>query len=198
MYCVGLTGPIASGKSTVAALFAELGVDLIDADHIAKQLTAKEQPALQEIITHFGSEFLDTNGHLQRRMLRDYIFKHPQERKWLENLLHPLIRQSIEAHLQIPPKLYYMIEIPLLTDKKMYPYLNRTLVVLANPEIQTQRVMQRDQHSVEQVQMIINAQADNANYQILADDMIINTGSIEDLKASVENLHRQYCIYSTA
>lgn len=198
MYCVGLTGPIASGKSTVAALFAELGVDLINADQIAKQLTAKDQPALQEIIAHFGPEFLDAYGHLQRRMLRDYIFKHPQQRKWLENLMHPLIRQRIEAHLQIPPKLYYMIEIPLLTDKKMYPYLNRTLLVLANPEIQIQRVMQRDQHSAKQVQKILNAQADNPTYQALADDIIMNTGSIEDLKASVENLHQQYCIYSTS
>ncbi len=83
MYCVGLTGPIASGKSTVAALFVQLGAQLIDADQIARQLTAKDQPALANIIAHFGPQFLDANGELHRRLLRDLIFKHPEERGWL-------------------------------------------------------------------------------------------------------------------
>lgn len=197
MYCVGLTGPIASGKSTVAALFADLGVDLINADVIAKQLTGKDQPALKKIIAHFGDEFLDTDGHLQRRMLRETIFQHPEQRIWLEQLLHPLIRQTIEAQIQIPPKLYYMIEIPLLTHKINYPYLNRILVVLTEPKIQKQRVIQRDQHTADQVENIFKAQADYTTYQTLADDIIMNTGNLEELQSNVLNLHRQYCINST-
>lgn len=192
MYCVGLTGPIASGKSTVAMLFAKLGVDLIEADLIAKQLTAKDQPALASIIAHFGQEFLDSEGELHRRLLRDMIFKHPQERIWLEQLLHPLIRQAIQTRLQIPPTHYYMIEIPLLADKSCYPYLNRTLVVLANPLLQTQRVMQRDQHTAKQVEAIIAAQASEDFYQSLADDIVLNTESICDLEQSVLQLHKKY------
>lgn len=195
MYCVGLTGPIASGKSTVAMLFAKLGVDLIDADLIAKQLTAKDQPALASIIAHFGPEFLDSEGELHRRLLRDKIFKHPQERRWLEQLLHPMIRQEIQTRLQIPPTFYYMIEIPLLSDKSHYPYLNRTLVVLANPLLQTQRVMQRDQHTATQVEAIVAAQANEQFYQGLADDILLNNKSISDLEKSVLQLHKLYLRY---
>ena len=195
MYCVGLTGPIASGKSTVAMLFAKLGVDLINADLIAKQLTAKDRPALASIIAHFGPEFLDSEGELQRRLVRDIIFKHPQERRWLEQLLHPLIRQEIQTRLQIPPTYYYMIEIPLLSDKSHYPYLNRTLVVLANSLLQTQRVMQRDQHTALQVDAIVAAQANEQFYRDLADDILLNNESISDLEQSVLQLHRRYLRY---
>ena len=197
MYCVGLTGPIASGKSTVAALFVQLGAELIDADQIAKQLTAKDQPALTNIIAHFGPDFLDANGELRRRLLRDMIFKHPAERNWLEQLLHPLIRQEIEARLHSTPKLYYIVEIPLLSDKSIYPYLNRTLVALTEPSIQNQRVMQRDQHTAEQVQAIVQAQADEKIYRSLADDIIINNGSLQDLEQAVLQLHQKYCALKT-
>lgn len=198
MYCVGLTGPIASGKSTVAALFVQLGAELIDADHISRQLTAKDQPALANIIAHFGPDFLDANGELRRRLLRDMIFKHPAERNWLEQLLHPLIRQEIEARLQSTPTFYYIVEIPLLSDKSSYPYLNRTLVVLTEPSIQRQRVMQRDQHTAEQVQAIVQAQADEKVYRSLADDIIINNGSLQDLEQAVLQLHQKYCALKTA
>ena len=192
MYCVGLTGSIASGKSTVAALFSQLGVDLIDADRIAKQLTTKDQPALKEIIAHFGPAFLDTEGHLHRRLLRDYIFKYPQERVWLEQLLHPLIRQTISARLEIPAKWYYMLEIPLLFNKKDYPYLDRVLVVLSEPATQIQRVMQRDQHSESQAKTILQTQASAEDYRNLADDILINNSSIGELEQAVLRLHQQY------
>lgn len=192
MYCVGLTGSIASGKSTVAALFAQLGVDLIDADHIAKQLTSKDQPALLEIITHFGPKFLDTEGHLHRRLLRDYIFKYPQERAWLEQLLHPLIRQAIATRLKVTVKWYFMLEIPLLFDRKDYPYLDRVLVVLSEPATQIQRVMQRDQHSESQAKTILQTQASAEAYRNLADDILINNGSIGELEEGVLRLHQQY------
>ncbi len=198
MYCIGLTGPIASGKSTVAALFVQLGAQLIDADQIARQLTAKDQPALANIIAHFGPQFLDANGELHRRLLRDLIFKHPEERDWLERLLHPLIRQKIEARLHSAPTLYYIVEIPLLSDRSNYPYLNRTLVVLTEPNIQRQRVMQRDQHTAEQVQAIVQAQADEKIYRSLADDIIINNGSLQDLEQAVLQLHQKYCALKAA
>lgn len=198
MYCVGLTGSIASGKSTVAALFAQLGVALIDADHIAKQLTAKDQPALAKIIDHFGPAFLDTDGQLHRRLLRDYIFKHPLERVWLEQLLHPLIRQTIIEHLEIPTKLYYMIEIPLVFDKKDYPHLDRILVIQTDPAIQIQRVMQRDQQTAVQAKTILETQASADIYRDLADDILINHGSLTELEQAVFALHHQYLAHSRA
>jgi len=155
---------------------------------------AKDQPALAKIIAHFGPEFLDTNGELQRRLLRTIIFSHPQERLWLEQLLHPLIRQKIEERLSIPPALYYIVEIPLLSNKQHYPYLNRTVVVLAEPKIQMERVMLRDNHTAEQVQAIVQAQADEKTYRSLADDLIINNGSLIDLEQAVLALHEKYCV----
>lgn len=193
MLCVGLTGPIACGKSTVANLFAQLGVTLIDTDQIARQITAKDQPSLAHIITHFGSKFLDHEGQLQRRRLRDYIFKHPQERLWLEQLLHPLIRQTILERLQTLPALYYMIEIPLLFCKTDYPYMNRVLAVCADPDMQIQRLSHRDQHDEAQAQLILKTQAAAEKYRSLADDILVNKGSLEDLEESVLSLHRRYC-----
>ena len=192
MYCVGLTGSIASGKSTVAALFAQLGVDVIDTDQIAKQLTAKDQPALAKIIDHFGSTFLDDNGHLHRRRLRDYIFNHPAERIWLEALLHPLIRQALMDRLQQPAKLYYMIEIPLLFNRQNYPYLNRVLVVISDPAIQMHRIIQRDHHTEQQAKTILQAQASVEDYQALADDVLVNHTSLKDLEQAVLHLHHSY------
>lgn len=192
MYCVGLTGPIASGKSTVAQLFSALGVDLLDADHIAKQITAKGKPALGQIITHFGPKFLDASGELNRRLLRDTIFQNSRARHWLEELLHPLIRQEIETQLATPPRLYYMIEIPLLINRTVYPYLNRVLLVLTEPSLQMQRITQRDQHSISEATTIMQAQADEHTYRALADDLILNRGPLFDLKNAVLQLHQTY------
>lgn len=196
MFCVGLTGPIASGKSTVANLFAQLGVSLIDTDQIARQVTAKNQPSLDQIIAHFGSQFLDQDGQLQRRLLRDYIFKHPQERRWLEQLLHPLIRQTIIERLNPPPTLYYMIEIPLLFDRTDYPYLNRVLAVLTDPDMQIQRLTHRDRHDATQARLILETQAIADEYRSLADDILVNGGSLEDLEVSVMALHQTYCRFA--
>lgn len=192
MLCVGITGPIGCGKSTVAKLFATLGAEVMDADQISKQLCAPDQPALKKIIAHFGPEYLDDHGALKRRLLRDKIFSHPAERKWLEQLLHPLIRQKITATLQKPTKCYYMIEIPLLNDKRLYPYLNRTLVVLANPENRKKRVMERDNQNHQQVNAIVKTQADDAFYHNLGDDLIINNGSLKELTDAVHLLHMKF------
>jgi len=98
IYCVGLTGNIASGKSTVAQIFTDLGIDVINADHIAKELTVKNSQALKEIVTHFGIGVLNDEGQLNRRVLRELIFNNSLERLWLENLLHPLIRGIYSIH----------------------------------------------------------------------------------------------------
>lgn len=192
MYCVGLTGNIASGKSTVAAYFATLGVDVISADAIAKQLTAKTQPALQEIINHFGEAVLTSNGELDRPYLRQLIFKHPEERLWLEKYLHPLIRKQIEALVQVAKSPYCLIEIPLLRDRSLYPYLNRVLLVEAKTDQQIKRLISRDNSSKKESLAILATQANQHTLHKLADDILENTSSLAELQKKVKQLHKLY------
>ena len=199
MYCIGLTGTIASGKSTVAALFATLGIDVINADHIAKALVNRDQPALQDIVNHFGKSVLRVNGELNRRHLRELIVNHPQERLWLEELLHPLIREQIQHSIGHCKSPYCIIEIPLLTDKSNYPYLNRILLVLADHEQQITRIMDRDHSTREQACAILATTfADENKRRLIADDVLVNDETVEALREKVNVLHAQYLSLPTA
>ncbi len=192
MYCIGLTGNIASGKSTVASYFAQLGVAVINADEIAKDLTASHQPAFHEILTHFGHSILTAAGELNRRHLRQLIFNNTQARLWLEQLLHPLIRKQIEQHIRKVKAPYCLIEIPLLYNKSNYPYLNRVLLVQSLPELQIARCMSRDHSSREQALNILSTQSDEHERLKIADDLLINTGSLAELQGNVLALHEKY------
>ena len=192
MYCVGLTGNIASGKSTVASYFETLGVEIISADKIAKELTTREQPALYHIINHFGESVLTPNGDLNRRYLRHVIFKNTQERLWLEKLLHPLIQKEIQQTIHNIKSPYCIIEIPLLFDKSNYPYLNQVLVVQAELEEQIARIITRDNCSRDDALAILATQADNNQRLEWADDVLINKGSLTALHEKVNALHSKY------
>lgn len=192
MYCVGLTGNIASGKSTVATYFAALGIDVISADNIAKELTRKAKPAFKAIHSHFGDAVLTTTGELDRRYLRQIIFQNPAERIWLENQLHPLIRIQIENLTQIVTSPYCIIEIPLLRDRTLYPYLNRILMVEAKPEQQIERLTTRDNCSKEDTLAILATQTDKGILHELADDVLENTGSLKELQKKVMQWHKIY------
>ncbi len=193
MYCVGLTGSIASGKSTVAARFAALGMDVISADEIARALVKPGQPALQQIIDHFGTSVLTPTGELNRRYLREHILKHAADRVWLEQCLHPLIRECIQHAIQACKSPYCIIEIPLLTDRTLYPYLNRVLLVEGVRASQIARLMQRDHHSREQaLAMLATTQADEPTRQAMADDRVLNDGSVDALHEKIDTLHAQY------
>jgi len=197
MYCIGLTGTIASGKSTVAAHFAKLGIDVINADHIARALVEPDQPAFQQILHHFGKSVLTADGNLNRRHLRELIVNHANERLWLENLLHPLIREQIQHDIGHCKSPYCVIEIPLLTDKSSYPYLNRVLLVTANAEQQVTRLMARDHSSREQASALLaTTRADVDKRRAIADDVLINDGTVKALQNKVALLHRQYLKYS--
>jgi len=191
-FLVGLTGNIASGKSAVAAQFATLGIDVISADQIAKALTARQEPAFYKIIDHFGTSILTTEGELDRRLLRQLIFNDATERLWLESLLHPLIRQAIRKEAQKCQSPYGLIEIPLIPDKAHYPYLNRILLVVANQDLQIARIMARDNCSKEHALAILATQADEKKHRLIADDVLINNGSIEQLQQQVKALHERY------
>lgn len=192
IYSVGLTGNIASGKSTVAELFSNLGIEIINADQVSRELTVRNSTAYKEIINRFGTEVTLENGELNRRLLRDNIFANPEERAWLECLLHPLIRQRLEQQIQLCTTPYCVVEIPLLLDKKNYPYLNRILLVTAPIDIQIKRVMARDQCTEEQALAIISVQPDIGERIKYADDVIVNDSGLNELKAAVMSVHFKY------
>ncbi|KTD20684.1 dephospho-CoA kinase [Legionella londiniensis] len=192
MYTIALTGNIASGKSTVARQFAKLGITIIDADQISKELTSKNQPAAKEIVQHFGRSVLNESGEINRAELRKIIFNYPQERKWLEELLHPLIRKEIKQQVQTAQGPYCIIEIPLLPKRSDYPYLNRILFIKAPKDLQLKRIEKRDHCPKEEALKILQAQACEEKHLAHADDVLHNDGSLEELRMKVINLHAKY------
>lgn len=197
MYCVGLMGNIASGKSTVASFFKRQEIDVISADKIARELTASNQPAFYSIVNHFGHSIINGAGELDRQTLRAIIFSDPKQRLWLEKLLHPLIREHILHKITEVQSPYCLIEIPLLNDRADYPYLNRVLLVMADREQQVERVMLRDKVSREQALAILAAQPKDLKRREFADDIIINNGSLSELSKKIEKLHHQYLELAT-
>lgn len=193
-YCVGLTGNIASGKSTVASLFATLGVQVLNADVISKQLTSKGTAAHQAIIQHYGSAVVDDQDQLNRKKLRELIFSNPKERLWLEQLLHPMIRQQLAEQVTVCTTPYCIIEIPLSIDKNNYPYLNKILLVISPIEQQIERLMHRDQCTKAQALAIISAQPSIEQRRSNADDVLINDDGMEQLCHEVKQLHQNYCV----
>ncbi len=191
-YSVGLTGNIASGKSTVAELFSDVGVQIINADQVSRQLTAKDTAAYKEIISHFGTLMVLENGELNRRLLRERIFTNPEDRIWLEQLLHPLIRQQLEQQIRHCITPYCIVEIPLLINKDPYPYLNKILLVTTSSDIQIQRVMQRDHCTKEHALAIISVQPPINERLKYADDVIVNDFGYNELATEVSRLHLKY------
>ncbi|TAL58489.1 MAG: dephospho-CoA kinase [Legionella sp.] len=192
VYCVGLTGSIASGKSTLLQYFAELGAEVISADTVSRKLTAKDEPAYHEILKHFGPEAQLADGTLNRPFLRQIIFSNHNERLWLESVLHPLIRQEIRLQVTQSTKVYCIIEIPLLVDTQHYPYLNQILVITAPQEIQVNRVMTRDGSTKEEALAILAIQPKLDQRLEFANDVLVNDMSMDELKQAVLRLHTKY------
>jgi dephospho-CoA kinase len=196
-WVLGLTGGIGSGKSAAAQHFIELGVHAVDADHAARWVVEPGRPALAQIAAHFGASILQADGQLDRAALRIRIFQHPEERRWLEALLHPLIRQEIISNLAKAESAYAILVSPLLVESGQHLLTQRVLVVDAPEQLQLQRTMQRDHASAEQVQAILKAQASREERLAHADDVLHNDRDLHWLKAEVERLHRFYLTLST-
>jgi len=192
MLKIGLTGGIASGKSTVAELFAELGAPIIDCDLIARELTQTGSLALNKISKHFGAGILHPDGALNRRALRDLVFQNPVEKHWLEQLLHPLIRQNIREQLAQLKAPYCLIVIPLLSESEGIDFVDRVCVVDCPPELQLQRLQERDQCSLAAAQQLLKAQHSREERLKIADDLIHNEGNLDSLRAQVQKLSLQY------
>lgn len=192
MFSVGLTGRIASGKTTIAHLFEKLGVYLVNADDINRHLISSGEPAFHQIVSHFGKNITNSLGELNKNKLRQIITQNPDQKKWLENLLHPLIQHEIKKHLMNASGCYAMVEIPLLTNRQKYPYLNRVLFVQVSKDLQINRVMLRDNSTKKDAIKMINMQADEKDYMSIADDFIKNEGLPDQLEEKVQELHQLY------
>lgn len=189
---VGLTGGIGSGKTTVSNCFKQLGVEIIDADIIAKTLTTPNTPAYESILDHFGRTILNNDATLNRKKLRDIIFSNTKEKKWLENLLHPMIRQQMRELIADTETPYCICVIPLLAEATGINYIDRILVIETPVEIQLSRANIRDKMSNAAIQKIIDTQANHNKRRLLADDVLINDCDLNALKTEVERLHQRY------
>jgi dephospho-CoA kinase len=189
---IGLTGGIASGKSTVANLFAELGATVIDTDVIAREVVAPGQPALEEIAATFGDEVLRPNGSLDRGALRTRVFASAEDRQRLEAITHPRIREETLRQANEAGGLYQLIVVPLLVQSALRESVDRVLVVDCPEETQVERLMARDADSEAQARRILAAQASRGERLAIADDVIANDGSLEDTRRQVAALHEIY------
>ncbi|QIR13332.1 dephospho-CoA kinase [Shewanella aestuarii] len=191
-YIVGLTGGIGSGKTTVANLFAELGITLVDADIVAREVVALGSSGLEQIKAHFGDKICLASGELNRAALREIIFSDKSQLEWLNNLLHPLIRQTMLQQVQIADSEYVILVVPLLFENGLDRLVNTTLVVDVSPELQVSRTSQRDNVAPTQVEHIINSQISREKRLQQADAVINNQGELAELQSQVALLHDKY------
>jgi dephospho-CoA kinase len=189
---IGLTGGIASGKSAVAARFAELGVPVVDADVVARAVVRPGTPGHDEVVARFGRGILGENDEIDRRALRDLVFADPAARRDLEALLHPRIRAEMDRLAETATGPYVVLVIPLLIEGGQIDRVDRILVVDAEEALQIRRVAARDGSSTEQARAIIAAQASRASRLGRADDVIRNEGSLPQLRQAVDRLHSRY------
>ena len=196
MFIVGLTGGIGSGKSTIAQHFVELGITCIDADLTAREVVQPGEPALDAIFQHFGETILLADGSLDRRKLREEIFGNSSARKWLNELLHPLIRQRMLQQCQQANSPYCILMVPLLFENNLQSLVQRTLVIDVDEATQIRRTMQRDKATEEQIKAIIAAQCPRQQRLMLADDVISNGDEVTPLQRqhAVNTLHQTYLL----
>jgi len=189
---IGLTGGIASGKSTVADMFAALGVPIIDTDVIARQVVQPGEPALAEIRQAFGDGVICADGSLDRQALRAIVFADPAKRKQLEAILHPRIRAEAARLSARADGSYQLVVVPLLAESPMRRDMDRILVVDCSEEVQLARLLARDNESIEQARRIIASQASRDERLRIADDIIRNDGDREETEKQVRILHNLY------
>ena len=209
---VGLTGGIGSGKSTVAHLFGELGVHWVDADDVAREVVEPGTPALARIAEHFGEGILTSEGALDRGRLRGIVFEEPEERAWLESLLHPVIREELVRQLHAPlsdtsdcpspargegagyPLPYVLLVSPLLLETDQHQLVDRIVVIDVPNEVQIERTMARDTNSREQVERIIAAQMSREQRVERADSILDNNRPMDEVERQVRELHEQFLV----
>ena len=189
---VGLTGGIASGKSTVCKIFAELGATIIDTDAIVRAICQPGEPAYQQIIAHFGNKVLLDDGQLNRQALRDIIFSDNDARQTLEAIIHPLVRQQLAIQLQQNSAALTIVAVPLLIEANMQDLFDRILLVTTNRATKLKRLLSRDKISRGLAEQMIAAQIDDQQRLHYADDIIDNNGDVEMLTSQIAKLMKNY------
>ena len=190
-FIVGLTGGIGSGKSTAGEFFQQLGITVIDADDVAREVVEPGSPALQSIQERFGQQVIQSDGHLDRRALRAIIFTDPQQKVWLEQLTHPLIRSTILQRINASRSPYTLLISPLLFEAKLDKMAHKTLLIDLPVDAQVERAAQRDDNSHEQIQQIIAQQMSREERQSRADIIIVNDQTPDTLRDKVGKVHEQ-------
>lgn len=193
LWVLGLTGGIGSGKSVAAEKFEQLGIQQVDVDKIAREVVLPETPALIRMTQRWGIDILSDDGFLNRRLLRDYIFSNPEEKKWLENLLHPLIRKEINSQLEKIKTPYAILNAALLVESEnLKAKVSRVLLIDIPEHVQVNRTMLRDDISESQAISIIKSQTSRETRIKNADDIINNEKDIKALHQEIERLHKHY------
>ncbi|OCG35624.1 dephospho-CoA kinase [Gilliamella sp. Gris1-4] len=192
-YVVALSGGIASGKSTITDLFGRLGVPIIDADIIARQVVQIGSYAFNQIVKHFSQEILLTNGELDRSQLREIIFNNDHERLWLNDLLHPIIKQETQKQIAMQKSTTYLIwVVPLLIENNLHTLADRVLIIDTPVSLQLARLVKRDNISESLAEKMILSQVSLKKRLSYADDIIVNDGNLSSLTTQVNLLHQQY------
>ena len=191
-WVLGLTGGIGCGKTAVSNMFEELGITIVDADIIARQVVAPNTVGLNKIVSYFGNEILLPDGTLNRAVLRERIFANNDDKEWLNELLHPLIRNKILTDLNTATSTYVVLVAPLLFENSLDKYCNQTLLIDVPNSVQIERTTQRDNVSVEQVKSIIAAQMPREHKQQKADAILNNDRDLALVKTDLLRLHKNY------
>ena len=191
-FILGLTGGIGSGKSAASQWFETQGIKVVDADIVAREVVQPDQPTLDQIKLSFGDWVIQPDGELDRRALREHIFKEPKARQQLEAITHPAIRTAIIQQLSTATSPYAILVSPLLFETNQHELTDRNLLIDAPEQIQIERASQRDGQSIEQIQKIIEVQMSRDKKQTLADDIVLNDGHLDHLFKQLEVLHQHY------
>ena len=191
---IGLTGGIASGKTTVSDCFKKLGTQVIDADVISHEVTEPSGSAFEEILSEFGSEILDEKGLINRKKMRAIIFNDPSQKKILENIIHPKVRDEMFQRINKSDDHYLIVSVPLLVETGMHQIMDRNLLVDCSEDTQIERLMHRDKITLNEARAILKNQASRSDRKKIADDLIVNENNVTliELEDKVLELHKYY------
>ena len=189
---VGLTGGIGSGKSVAGHFFTELGIDVIDADHVSKNILDENESAKKLFVEHFGDKFIDKNNNIDRGLLRDEIFKDEKKKEALESIIHPLVREDIFNFIEKSQSIYKIVMVPLIYETKSQDFYDKIVVVKCTKENQINRASKRDSKTKDDIMNIIKNQATNEQRISIADEVINNDSSLDELKNQVIKIHQKF------
>lgn len=188
---VGLTGGIGSGKSVAGDFFIELGIDVIDADHVSKNILDDNESAKKLFLEHFGEKFIDKNNNVDRALLRDVIFKNKDKKEALESIIHPLVREEIFNFIENSNSVYKIIMVPLIYETNSQDFYDKIVVVDCKEENQIIRASKRDNKTKNDIINIMKNQASSDERMSIADEVIKNDSSLDDLKKQVIKVHQK-------